>query len=521
MPKSVQSSKFNKAGRIKLKQSDSRKHPHWLQISSGMLLGYKRTKTASKWYAKFNGTLVGDPRKYLQLIIGIADDTADADGHEVLNLEQAQSKLHAIKKAMCEEVYAKPQKDSITFAKAVDLYWEAYKIRKPRINWGYKRYLEIAKAYDIPFRKRNKMPIQVLGQVKLDDITLEDLNSIRDGIAKRTRQKDYKLIKIDHIEKMRRRQATANKVVTNIKAVLNYAYKNSRETHFKSNKEYINWEKFPEVEKARPDWLDGDECQRWINYCNEPSLKNLFIGAISCGFRFGEQSHLRVRNVTLDAATPFINVPAEITKSNRERAVIIPKHYIEFYTTLTANRNGADYLFERVDGKKDTMYWKRNTYQGPYHTVREAAGLKYMQWHCLRHSYASQLVNAGVPLKIVAEQLGHSTTTLVERWYGHLSNKVVQDAMDNLPTMNNLITDQAAVVRIRRTNYSSTGNKTHQPKLIDGRSRHQIWAKPDNAESLLRHQNDPYFKELAKARKRGESKVGDWSHLAKKAKTSE
>ena len=50
-----------------------------------------------------------------------------------------------------------------------------------------------------------------------------------------------------------------------------------------------------------------------------------------------------------------------------------------------------------------------------------AAGLDPVTFHELRHSYASMLVNKGVPLAYVAAQLGHSDTRMVEKHYGHLA----------------------------------------------------------------------------------------------------
>ena len=48
------------------------------------------------------------------------------------------------------------------------------------------------------------------------------------------------------------------------------------------------------------------------------------------------------------------------------------------------------------------------------------AGLRRIKWHELRHSFASQLVSAGVPLKQVQEWLGHSTIHMTMR-YAHLA----------------------------------------------------------------------------------------------------
>ena len=48
------------------------------------------------------------------------------------------------------------------------------------------------------------------------------------------------------------------------------------------------------------------------------------------------------------------------------------------------------------------------------------AGLRRIRWHDTRHSFASQLTSAGVPLRQVQEYLGHSTITMTMR-YAHLA----------------------------------------------------------------------------------------------------
>jgi integrase len=60
------------------------------------------------------------------------------------------------------------------------------------------------------------------------------------------------------------------------------------------------------------------------------------------------------------------------------------------------------------------------------------AGLDYLNFHQLRHTYASTLVNAGMPLVYVAEQLGHTDTRMVEKHYGHLAPNALADAIRKL-----------------------------------------------------------------------------------------
>ena len=48
-------------------------------------------------------------------------------------------------------------------------------------------------------------------------------------------------------------------------------------------------------------------------------------------------------------------------------------------------------------------------------------------FHALRHSWASHAVMNGVPLMVVARNLGHASTGMVEKHYGHLAKSYIDD----------------------------------------------------------------------------------------------
>ena len=52
--------------------------------------------------------------------------------------------------------------------------------------------------------------------------------------------------------------------------------------------------------------------------------------------------------------------------------------------------------------------------------------------HMLRHSAASVMLTRGVPLKVVSEVLGHSSTALTGDIYGHVSPDVARQTMSTL-----------------------------------------------------------------------------------------
>jgi integrase len=56
----------------------------------------------------------------------------------------------------------------------------------------------------------------------------------------------------------------------------------------------------------------------------------------------------------------------------------------------------------------------------------QKAGIQDFTWHCLRHTFASRLVMAGVPLRRVQELMGHKTIAMTCR-YAHLAPEYLQD----------------------------------------------------------------------------------------------
>jgi integrase len=55
-----------------------------------------------------------------------------------------------------------------------------------------------------------------------------------------------------------------------------------------------------------------------------------------------------------------------------------------------------------------------------------------VSFHVLRHTYASWMIMSGVPPMVVARNLGHADTRMVEKHYGHLSTGFVADSIRKL-----------------------------------------------------------------------------------------
>ena len=83
-------------------------------------------------------------------------------------------------------------------------------------------------------------------------------------------------------------------------------------------------------------------------------------------------------------------------------------------------------FFVRPDGKP----WHPNTITTRFKRLVRRSGLPPIRLHDLRHGAATMALNAGVDVKVVQEQLGHSTSTLTRDTYQSVSKQLHQEAAD-------------------------------------------------------------------------------------------
>jgi len=67
-----------------------------------------------------------------------------------------------------------------------------------------------------------------------------------------------------------------------------------------------------------------------------------------------------------------------------------------------------------------------------FRELAKAAGLPVIKFHAARHTAATLALEAGVDIKIVSEQLGHSTTRITQDLYQHVRLQVHQDSAEKV-----------------------------------------------------------------------------------------
>lgn len=176
---------------------------------------------------------------------------------------------------------------------------------------------------------------------------------------------------------------------------------------------------FDNVSAARPGYLTVDEGRRLIN-ASDPNFRTLVKGALLTGARYGELRTARVRD--------YVNGKLHIarSKSGRPRDVVLTEEGIAFFDALAVGRAGDAFLFTQANGEP----WLPSNQTKPMYEACERAHIKpRIGFHQLRHTWASLAVMNGMPLMVVARNLGHTTTLMVEKHYGHLADTYVDAAV--------------------------------------------------------------------------------------------
>ena len=224
-------------------------------------------------------------------------------------------------------------------------------------------------------------------------------------------------------EDLRKRRATANRIMRRLRAALNLALEEGR-VH--ANPMAWKISPFENVEVARAVFLSEKEQRNFVKACaNEKDFQRLVRASLYTGARYGELGRLAVRDFSASAGTLFITK----SKGGQQRYVHLDPEATQFFREVCANRDSGEAMFLCESGEP----WAKDSQKKPMRRACTLAEVKRFGFHQLRHSAASRWITLGVSLKVVAEQLGHVDTKMVERYYGHLASGHIAQTFRALP----------------------------------------------------------------------------------------
>jgi integrase len=207
-------------------------------------------------------------------------------------------------------------------------------------------------------------------------------------------------------------------VLTILRAALNQAFRDGKVA---SDVPWRTVKPFRDVDAPRLRYFTKDEVTRLVNAA-QGDFRYLVKAALFTGCRYGELGRLRAGDFNPDSGTVFVGQ----SKSGKARHVVLTDEGRQFFETLTVGRPGDALMLTHADGSA----W------GPSHQIRwmaeacEAARITPSAgFHILRHTAASHLVMSGVPLNVVAHNLGHADTRMTERHYSHLAPSYIAETI--------------------------------------------------------------------------------------------
>jgi integrase len=158
--------------------------------------------------------------------------------------------------------------------------------------------------------------------------------------------------------------------------------------------------------------------------------RSMVLVALRTGLRHGELLALRWEDVDLQNSRLVVRRTVwrgieGTPKGGRSREVPLSGEAVAALRELPSRFRKA-YVF----GTGDRRLTHGET-KWPLWSICKRVGIDRFGWHVLRHTFASQLVMKGVPLKAVQELLGHATLEMTMR-YAHLSPEVRTDAVNRL-----------------------------------------------------------------------------------------
>lgn len=176
------------------------------------------------------------------------------------------------------------------------------------------------------------------------------------------------------------------------------------------------------LNNARERFLTQEETQRLLDALDKSDNKQLKnIIALSLLFGCRKRELLDARWEDVDLLRRNWHIP--MSKTGKSRNIPISTKALEILQHLPRWKD-CPYVVANPKTKKPYG----NLY-GVWNTARVLAGLPDVRWHDLRHSFASNLVNAGQSIYVVGKLLGHTQVKTTAR-YSHLADATLLAAVD-------------------------------------------------------------------------------------------
>ena len=176
-----------------------------------------------------------------------------------------------------------------------------------------------------------------------------------------------------------------------------------------------------------PVYFTKDEFQKLLDTTTDNDLRNLFIFAVNTGLRQMELLRLEWNQIDMEGCLLYLDNRNHLTKSKRIRTLPLNNSAVEVLRRRINNNNRSLVIFT-YQGREISQDFISHKIKK---IIKKAGVNPQLNFHSLRHTFASWLVQAGVSIYEVSKLLGHSDIKTTEI-YAHLEIGNLHEAVKKL-----------------------------------------------------------------------------------------
>jgi integrase len=197
----------------------------------------------------------------------------------------------------------------------------------------------------------------------------------------------------------------------------------------------------PRPNKKSPAIWNSEQIKTFLNAVRGHPYENIYVIAIYTGMRQGEI--LGIHKEDLDLEHGIINVQHQVQPIKGKGLTITQVKTDKSKRPVTLPETALKALKEHVKDDKSGLifttsngkpHWSSNIFRH-FKNVSSSLGLPDVNFHSLRHSHATLLLQAGTHPKIVQERLGHSSIALTLDTYSSVIPSLQEEAAEQFESI--------------------------------------------------------------------------------------
>lgn len=305
-------------------------------------------------------------------------------------------------------------KDKITFATALDMWLLSNKVRIKHTT--YDKYSYIIQKHIVP--DLGNLSLAELNSMQINKFLNDKLHS--GGIENNKPLAPSYVSTMSLIISSAIHYAANEDLCTDLKNPIYKPIANNKEIHVLNSADYNKLTMYI------------------VSNINETNLGILF--ALYLGLRIGEICALKWENI--DFKTMIIHIKSTVSRINNNgktkyildvpktkssiRDIPIPKKLFTILKDSFVNRK-SDFVISKTDS-----FVIPRTFEYRYHKLLNELAIESINFHSLRHTFATNCISNGMDVKSLSEILGHTNVNTTLQIYVHPSMEIKRKQIDKV-----------------------------------------------------------------------------------------